>query len=84
MPAPNFAKGCTQAAAAYRMASSKKVPRGVLTQVADIWRNKHRDVAYGDTWKAMDPLSHYNQQVGLLISTSISDLGPSVEGTQQE
>ena len=72
LPSPNFADGRINAEAVEKIARSAKVSRGVLKRANDIWRCTNPDSSYSGSYKAMDPLTHYNQQMGLIISTSIS------------
>ena len=69
IPITNFTDGRVQAEAASRVARSPKVPRAVL-QRANVSENP--DTCYGTSYKAMDPMRYFQQQLGLVISKAIS------------
>ena len=54
------------------MATSPKVPRGILKWAKDIWRKNNPGEFYGGFYKAMDPWNHFEQQIGLVTSKAIS------------
>ena len=73
MPLPDFKSNRPNAKAAAKLASSSRhVPRGILKRANDIWRSEHPDTFYGKSYKAMDPWTYFDQELGLVISTAIS------------
>ena len=60
------------ATAAAALASSRSVPRGVLTRANDLWRLSNPGRHYGGSYKAPDPLSLFDQELGLAISVATS------------
>ena len=66
----NNQKNAKQAAA---LARSVKVPFGILKQANDIWQTEHSEEFYGFSYKAMDPLSYAEQQLGLITTTAIAN-----------
>ncbi len=71
-PAPSFADGRPNAEAAWKIATSSKVPRGVLKRANDIWHEHHPYEFYGGSYKAMDPWTYFDQKLGLVISSAFS------------
>ena len=55
------------------MARSTKVPFGILKRANEIWRTEHSEEFYGFSYKAMDPLSYAEQQLGLITTTAIAN-----------
>ena len=73
LPLPEFKENRPNAEAAAKLAtSSRHVPRGILKRANDIWRSNHPDTYYGNSFKAMDPWTYFDQELGLIISTAIS------------
>ena len=72
LPITNFTDGRVHAEAASRVARSPKVPRAVLQRANDIWKTDNPDTFYGTSYKAMDPMRYFQQQLGLTISKAIS------------
>lgn len=71
-PLPTFAPTRRYAKEAAELAISPTVPRGLLLRANTIWREKHPEIPYSGSYKAMDPRVHFDQKLGLLISTAIS------------
>src|SRR5210317_750893 len=73
MPLPDFKSNRPNAKTAAKLAtSSRHVPRGVLKRANDIWKAEHPDTFYGNSYKAMNPWTYFDQELGLVISTAIS------------
>jgi hypothetical protein len=73
MPIPKYKSNRPNGLAAAKLASSSRnVPRGVLKRANEIWRTEHPDTYYGNSYKAMDPRTYFDQELGLIISTAIS------------
>ena len=53
-------------------ARSTKVPHNMLGRANYIWRTTHPQEFYGGSYKAMDPRTHFDQTLGLIMSTSIT------------
>ena len=70
MDCPDFAKGRPEAAAAYRLADSLKVPWGVLKRANDIWRHEHEGCSFGGSYHAMTPEAWFDQEFGLVTSSA--------------
>ena len=71
-PRPDFMDDRPHAAAAWRVATSPVVPRGILERADTIWRSQHPNKFYGDSHRATTPSMWFNKQLGLVISTSVS------------
>lgn len=56
-----------------QIARSNKVPHGVLPRANAIWKKEHPDEFYGYSYKAMDPMTWAEQQLGLITSTAIAN-----------
>ena len=56
-----------------QIARSKKVPHGVLPRANAIWKKEHPDEFYGYSYKAMDPTTWAEQQLGLVTSTATAN-----------
>ena len=69
---PEFDDNHPKAHEMAREANSKHVPRGILHHANKIWKQSNPDSFYSGSYKAMDPLTHFDQQLGLIISTSVS------------
>ena len=54
------------------IATSSKVPRGVLKRANDIWHEQHPSEFYGGSYKTMDPWTYFDQKLGLIISSALS------------
>ena len=72
IPISNFTDGRPNAEAASRVARSNKVPSGVLLRANEIWRRENPGSFYGTSYKAMDPMKYFQQQLGLIISKALS------------
>ena len=72
LPPPDFMDDRPHAAAAWRVATSPVVPRGLLEQADIIWKSQHPNKFYGDSHRATTPTMWFNKQLGLHISTSVS------------
>ena len=72
LPSPEFAADRPNALEAARICRSRVVPHGILDRANKIWRQEHPDSFYGGSYKATDPKTHFDQQLGLVISTAIS------------
>ena len=57
---------------AEELARSISVPHGILERAKKLWKEENPDKAYGGSYHAMDPRTHFQQKLGLVISTSIS------------
>ena len=57
---------------AARLMRSPIAPHGILRRANVIWRSEHPESFYGGSYKCMDPWTHFDQQLGLVISTAIS------------
>ena len=68
----DFMDGAVQAAAAARVAISPKVPHGLLPRADKIWRATHPTSPYSGSHHATSPSRHFDQELGLVISTAIS------------
>ena len=55
------------------LARSKHVPSGILVRANDIWRTQHPDEFYGYSYRAMDPRTYAQQQLGLILTTAFSN-----------
>ena len=53
--------------AADRIACSKDVPRGVFNKANDIWRHSNSGDYYGYSYKAKDPKTYAEQQLGKIF-----------------
>jgi hypothetical protein len=53
-------------------ARSTKVPHNMLGRANFIWRTAHPQEFYGGSYKARDPRTHFDQSLGLIMSTSIA------------
>ena len=69
---PDFDNSRPKAFEMAHEANSKDVPRGILDHANTIWRKSNPDSFYSGSYKAMDPKIHFEQQLGLIISTSVS------------
>ena len=72
LPLSEFAADRPNALMAARICRSRVVPHGILDRANKIWRQEHPDSFYGGSYKATDPKTHFDQQLGLVISTAIS------------
>ena len=72
LPPPSFVDGRIHAPAADRLARSYKVPRALLQRADDIWRHSEPDQSYSGSYMAMTPSAHFNQKMGLVISSAVS------------
>ena len=54
------------------LARSKDVPRGILQKANDIWRHSNPDDYYGFSYKARDPLTYAEQQLGSIFLNAAS------------
>ena len=61
------------AQAADRLARSKDVPRGSLIKANDMWRHSNPDDYYGFSYKAMDPKTYAEQQLGQIFQLAASN-----------
>ena len=73
MKIPNFRNNQKNSKQAAALARSVKVPFGILKRANEIWRTKHSEEFYGFSYKAMDPLSYAEQQLGLITITAIAN-----------
>ena len=73
MKLPTFGVNEPNAKLAAELARSKEVPRGVLPRANAIWRKECPDEFYGYSYKAMDPMTWFEQQLGLVMSKAISN-----------
>ena len=73
MALPEFDEQHVNAKAAAQLARSKKVPRGILPRANAIWRKECPDDFYGHSYKAMDPMTWAEQQLGLVMSRAIAN-----------
>ena len=73
MTIPTFNDDEVNAKAAAELARSNKLPRGVLPRANAIWRRECPDEFYGYSYKAMDPTTWAEQQLGLVMSRAISN-----------
>ena len=71
-PLPNFIPSRRYAKEAAQLAVSPAVPRGLLPRANALWRASHPDISYSGSYQAMDPWTHFDQQLGLVISTAVS------------
>lgn len=55
------------AQAADRLARSKDVPRGIFNKANDMWRHSNPDDYYGYSYKARDPKTYAEQQLGKIF-----------------
>ena len=72
-PLPLFKETQQNARAMASLVRSKKVPKGVLQRANTVWRTEHPEEFYGYSYKAMDPSSWAEQQLGLVTTTAISN-----------
>ena len=70
---PNFSDNQKNAKAAAKLARSTKVPHSVLPRANEIWRKEHEGGFFGHSYKAMDPLTYAEQQLGLITTTAIAN-----------
>ena len=73
MALPHFDDDQVNAKAAAELARSKKVPRGILPRANAVWRRECPDEFYGHSYKAMDPKTWAEQQLGLVMSRATSN-----------
>ena len=71
-PADNFPKSRPHAKRADQLIWSIKMPHGILSRANAIWSQHHPNTFYGDSYHNMNPESYFEQNLGLVISTSIS------------
>ena len=45
----------------------------ILVRANDIWRTQHPDEFYGYSYRAMDPRTYAQQQLGLILTTAFSN-----------
>jgi hypothetical protein len=64
IPLPTLKK--PNAERASKLSVSDKIPRGVLSRATQLWSEEHKDEFYGGSWRAQDPWTDVNQQLGLL------------------
>ena len=76
LPCPEFKRRdktkCVNAEAAYKLACSTKMPHGILRRANDIWKRKNPNLSFSGSYKAMDPMSWCNQQLGLVTCNVVS------------
>ena len=72
MKIPNFTENEKYAKKNAKLARSTKVPHSVLHRANEIWR-KHENQFYGHSYKAIDPLTYAEQQLGLITTTAIAN-----------
>ena len=53
-------------------ARSSRDPHDILGRANHVWRASHSHKFYGGSYKAMDPRTHFDQSLGLIMSTAIS------------
>ena len=73
MPLPVFKPDEKNAKAMATLCRSDKLPRGILPKANRIWKQEHPEEFYGFSYKAMDPMTWAEQQLGLVTSTAISN-----------
>ena len=71
-PPTKFQDGRRHAKSAKALARSYKVPSGALKRADELWRESNPDTPFGDSYRAMTPSKHFEQQFGLVISTAVS------------
>lgn len=72
MELPDFRSSRPRASDAAHLATSYKMPRGLLPRANAIWKAEHPECFYGGSYKAMDPWSYFDQQLGFVMSTALS------------
>ena len=72
MPLPDFCTTHPRAKEAAQLVTLDRVPCGLLPRANFIWKKEHPESFYRGSYKAMDPWSYFNQQLGFVISTAIS------------
>ena len=55
-----------------RIARSTSVPHGILPRANHLWKFNNPTKSYGGTYKAIDPQSYFNQDLGVVMSTAVS------------
>ena len=74
LPCPEFKRQdgtkCVNAEAAYKR--STKMPHGILRRANDIWKRKNPNLSFSGSYKAMDPMTWFNQQLGLVTCNVVS------------
>ena len=71
-PSDDYPESRPHAKRADQLVRSIKMPHGILTRPNTIWNQQHPNTFYGDSYHTMNPASHFEQNLGLVISTAIS------------
>ena len=71
-PADNFPESRPHAKRADQLVQSIKMPHGILARANTVWNQHYPNTFYGDSYCTMNPESYFKQNLGLVISTSIS------------
>ena len=69
---PSFSASRPNAIAAYDIARSRLVPKGLFQHADRLWQQHNPETAHSGSYKAYTPSANYNQRIGLILSTSIS------------
>ena len=69
---PSFSTSRPNATAAYDIARSRLVPKGLFQHADRLWQQHNPETAHSGSYKAYTPSANYNQRIGLILSTSIS------------
>jgi len=48
------------------------MPHGILRRANDIWKRKNPNLSFSGSYKAMDPMTWFNQQLGLVTCNVVS------------
>jgi hypothetical protein len=69
---PSFPTSRPNATAAYDIARSRLVPKGLFQHADRLWQQHNPETAHSGSYRAYTPSANYNQRIGLILSTSIS------------
>ena len=69
---PSFSTSRPNATAAYDIARSRLVPKGLFQHADRLWQQHNPETAHSGSYRAYTPSANYNQRIGLILSTSIS------------
>ena len=76
LPCPDFKRKdgtkLINATAAYKLACSSKMPHGLLQRANELWKINNSNISYSGSYKAMDPMTWFNQQLGLITCNVVS------------
>ena len=68
----NTSKDRPHGQACKETARSAQVPHNILGRANQLWRRDHPRESYGGSYKAIDPKLHFDQELGLIMSTAIA------------